>query len=98
MMSKLFSDIVENALIYVDNYVSMRGTIVRVSTVKPIVTKMGFLCILCHDTMQISFQDGKYKVPTVCKSVGCKGKSFIPQRSSEETTNTVDWQKIRYVG
>ncbi|KAJ3083726.1 DNA replication licensing factor mcm8, partial [Quaeritorhiza haematococci] len=77
-------------------FISLRGTIVRVSSVKPIVSQMSFQCTTCNTSQTLIFTDGKYKQPTRCTTYGCKGKAFLPERGSAvSTTRTVDWQRIR---
>nr|QIC49968.1 DNA helicase MCM8 [Actinia equina] len=79
---------------YFGKFVAIRGTVVRVSNVKPLVIKMGFSCNLCSFQQSITLQDGKYKIPTTCASSECRGRAFTPERSSSLTT-TMDWQTIR---
>ncbi|XP_002156618.2 DNA helicase MCM8 [Hydra vulgaris] len=74
--------------------VSVRGTVVRVSNVKPIVTKMEFSCNSCTENQVICLAEGKYAVPTKCINEVCRGKSFSPLRSSP-STETIDWQNIK---
>ncbi|KAJ3126094.1 DNA replication licensing factor mcm8 [Nowakowskiella sp. JEL0407] len=75
--------------------ICIRGTVVRVSTVKPIVQKMSFICNSCRESQTLAFADGKFKQPTKCNNYGCKSKSFSPDRSPQNKTVTTDWQKIR---
>ncbi|XP_073250153.1 DNA helicase MCM8-like [Porites lutea] len=79
---------------YFGKFVAIRGTAVRVSNVKPLVTNMAFSCNLCGEIQAISLTDGKYAVPTKCSSVDCRGRSFTPERSSP-LTKTIDWQTVR---
>ncbi|XP_067845527.1 DNA helicase MCM8 isoform X2 [Heptranchias perlo] len=75
-------------------YVSLRGTVVRVSNVKPFCTRMAFTCKTCGDTQSLPLPDGKYTLPTKCLAPNCRSRSFIPNRSSPLTV-TVDWQSIK---
>ncbi|KAF7704553.1 hypothetical protein HF521_021625 [Silurus meridionalis] len=75
-------------------FVAIRGTVVRVSNIKPICSKMAFICNLCGDTQSLALPDGKYTVPTKCLQRECRGRSFTPNRSSPLTV-TVDWQNIK---
>ncbi|EDO27446.1 predicted protein, partial [Nematostella vectensis] len=75
-------------------FVAIRGTVVRVSNVKPMVTKMAFTCNLCGEAQSVALPDGKYKIPSKCPAPECRGRSFTPQRSSPLTT-TMDWQSVR---
>ncbi|XP_044516641.1 DNA helicase MCM8 isoform X3 [Gracilinanus agilis] len=75
-------------------YIALRGTVVRVSNIKPLCTKMAFLCAACGEIQSFSFPDGKYSLPTKCPVPVCHGKSFTALRSSPLTV-TVDWQSIK---
>ena len=76
-------------------FISIRGTVVRVSNVKPIVTQMSFTCTACSKKFPCVFSDGKYKVPSKCADYACKGRTFVPDRGMGADTQTVDWQRIR---
>uniref|UniRef100_A0A8C5MX76 Cardiolipin synthase (CMP-forming) n=1 Tax=Leptobrachium leishanense TaxID=445787 RepID=A0A8C5MX76_9ANUR len=75
-------------------YVAIRGTVVRVSNIKPLCTKMAFSCNMCGDVQSLPLPDGKYTVPTKCLVPECRGRSFTAKRSSPLTV-TVDWQSIK---
>ncbi|VTJ79346.1 Hypothetical predicted protein [Marmota monax] len=45
---------------YYGKYISLRGTVVRVSNVKPLCTKMAFLCAACGEVQSFPLPDGKY--------------------------------------
>lgn len=70
----------------------MRGTVVRMSVVKPLVTGMDFTCPKCRRLISRQFKDGRFSPPTGCGG-SCRGKIFTPERSSAKY---VDFQKIRY--
>lgn len=76
-----------------ERLVSVRGTVVKVSTVKPLVVQMSFACTKCGTTIVRDFPDGKFSPPSVCVIHGCKSRSFNPIRSS---ARPIDFQKIRY--
>ncbi|KAI9209157.1 MCM2/3/5 family-domain-containing protein [Polychytrium aggregatum] len=76
-------------------FISIRGTVVRVSSVKPIVLQMSFVCNNCNESQTLAISDGKYVVPTKCVKYGCKSRSFTPSRGANSETRTADWQKIR---
>jgi DNA helicase MCM8 len=44
-------------------YIAIQGTVVRVSNVRPLVTKMVFSCNTCGDTQIVVLNDGKYQTP-----------------------------------
>ncbi|XP_067900466.1 DNA helicase MCM8 isoform X1 [Heterodontus francisci] len=75
-------------------YVALRGTVVRVSNVKPFCTRMAFTCNTCGDIQSLPLPDGKYTLPTKCLAPDCRSRSFTPNRSSPLTI-TVDWQSIK---
>ncbi|XP_047983357.1 probable DNA helicase MCM8 [Salvia hispanica] len=77
---------------YIDRLVSVRGTVVKVSTVRPLVIQMSFSCAKCGTTMTCDFPDGKFSPPTKCETVACKSRNFNPIRS---TALPIDFQKIR---
>ncbi|KAA0711641.1 DNA helicase MCM8 [Triplophysa tibetana] len=75
-------------------FVAIRGTVVRVSNIKPLCSKLAFTCNSCGDTQSVTLPDGKYSTPTKCLQVECRGRLFTPNRSSPLTL-TVDWQTIK---
>ncbi|XP_016465305.2 putative DNA helicase MCM8 isoform X1 [Nicotiana tabacum] len=77
---------------YIDRLVSVRGTVVKVSTVKPLVMQMDFACTKCGTSITRDFPDGKFSPPPICKLHGCKCRTFNPIRS---TARLIDFQKIR---
>nr|KAF6471599.1 hypothetical protein HJG59_010980 [Molossus molossus] len=79
---------------YYGKYVALRGTVVRVSNIKPLCTKMAFLCAACGEVQSFSLPDGKYNLPTKCPVPVCRGKSFTALPSSPLTV-TMDWQSIK---
>ncbi|KAL8140722.1 hypothetical protein V2J09_006743 [Rumex salicifolius] len=77
---------------YIDRLVSVRGTAIKVSTVKPLVIQVSFKCTSCGADIVRSFPDGKFSPPLKCTMQSCKGKTFSPLRS---TAKPIDFQKIR---
>ncbi|NWU98785.1 MCM8 helicase, partial [Upupa epops] len=75
-------------------YIALRGTVVRVSNIKPLCTNLAFVCGACGDVQSVPLPDGKYTLPTKCLVPECRGRSFTADRSSPLTT-TVDWQSIK---
>jgi DNA helicase MCM8 len=73
-------------------FVSIRGTVVRVGNIKPMVSQMDFQCVRCGVIFTCYFQDGKFKNPIKCPGSNCKNKIFEPIYS---TSRTADWQRIR---
>ncbi|KAK6943754.1 MCM, AAA-lid domain [Dillenia turbinata] len=77
---------------YIDRLVSVRGTVVKVSTVRPLVLGMSFSCAKCGSEIYRNFPDGKFSPPPTCALYGCKSRTFNPIRS---TARPIDFQKIR---
>ncbi len=75
-------------------FISLRGTIVRMSSVKPLVKQMAFTCTNCLQTQTSKFSDGKYAIPTKCQTNSCKSRNFNPEKEHGDTI-TVDYQKIK---
>ncbi|KAK8395977.1 hypothetical protein O3P69_005220 [Scylla paramamosain] len=72
--------------------VSVRGTVVRVSPVKPLCTVLAFSCLGCGGMQGVGQPEGRYLVPSSCAATpGCRSRSFVPERS-HRLTHTVDWQ------
>ncbi|GAB4856728.1 DNA replication licensing factor mcm8 [Ancistrocladus abbreviatus] len=77
---------------YIDRLVSISGTVVKVSTVRPLVIKMTFKCAGCGADITRLFPDGKFSPPPTCIMRCCKSRTFTPIRS---TAQAIDFQKIR---
>eukprot|EP00026_Physarum_polycephalum_P003849 Phypoly_transcript_03865.p1 GENE.Phypoly_transcript_03865~~Phypoly_transcript_03865.p1 ORF type:complete len:758 (+),score=108.96 Phypoly_transcript_03865:32-2275(+) len=75
----------------IGKFVSIRGTVIRVSNIKPLVTQMAFDC-KCGAHFYRRLVDGKFNLPTKCEGRQCRAKIFEPDK---RTADTVDWQKIR---
>ena len=76
---------------------SLRGTVVRVTTVRPLVTCMDFVCQgskknPCGQKQTVHFTDGKFAQPESCSAKGCRSFNFLPDRTS---ARTVDFQQLR---
>lgn len=78
----------------IGKYITVQGTVVRVSSVRPFPIKMAFRCSKCMQTLIIQFKDGLYKTPSRCQTTHCTSKVFIPERDSPET-ECRNWQKIK---
>jgi hypothetical protein len=82
----------KTASVYVGRLVTIRGTVVRASNIKPLVTDLDFLCSKCGEMATERLVDGIYQPPTSCRGDGCRSRTFLPQRKSAKT---IDWQKLR---
>ncbi|KAG7379494.1 hypothetical protein PHYBOEH_011924 [Phytophthora boehmeriae] len=76
----------------VNQFVSVVGTVVRVSAIKPLVTRCDFVCAKCNEATSRAFPDGKFVPPQKCENAPCRGRTLLPNRSS---VDTVDYQKIK---
>ncbi|XP_041728877.2 DNA helicase MCM8-like [Coregonus clupeaformis] len=74
--------------------VCVRGTVVRVSNIRPLCTRLAFTCSGCSHTHTLTLPHGKFTTPTKCVQPECRSRSFVPNRSSPLTL-TVDWQNIK---
>uniref|UniRef100_A0A668AST9 DNA helicase MCM8 n=1 Tax=Myripristis murdjan TaxID=586833 RepID=A0A668AST9_9TELE len=74
--------------------VCVRGTVVRVSNIKPLCTRLAFRCLGCSHIHSLPLSHGKFATPTKCVQPECRSRSFTPIRSSP-LTFTVDWQTIK---
>jgi len=79
---------------YYQRFVSIQGTVVKVSTMTVHNTWLTWQCGACLSEQVIHQPEARLKIPTRC-SKGCRNqKNFIPLRSSK-TTICVDRQMIR---
>lgn len=52
---------------FVDKFIALRGNVVRVSAIKPLVTSMYFECTKCGSRCLRYFPDGKFNPPASCE-------------------------------
>ncbi|XP_031730088.1 DNA helicase MCM8-like [Anarrhichthys ocellatus] len=74
--------------------VCVRGTVVRLSNIRPMCTRMAFRCLGSSHMQSLALQQGKYATPTKCLQPDCRSRSFAPIRNSP-LTRTVDFQIIK---
>ncbi|KAJ0005288.1 hypothetical protein NQD34_011502 [Periophthalmus magnuspinnatus] len=74
--------------------VGVRGTVVRVSNIRPLCARLAFRCLGCSHTQALTLQRGQYSTPTKCSLSNCRSRTLVPCRSSP-LTQTVDWQIIK---
>lgn len=74
--------------------VSIKGTVVRVGSIKPLCTRLAFTCLGCGTIHGVTQTEGRYTVPSLCPVQNCRSRSFVPDRS-HKLTHTVDWQSFR---
>eukprot|EP00002_Diphylleia_rotans_P024947 TRINITY_DN4927_c0_g1_i6.p1 TRINITY_DN4927_c0_g1~~TRINITY_DN4927_c0_g1_i6.p1 ORF type:complete len:712 (-),score=116.81 TRINITY_DN4927_c0_g1_i6:41-2176(-) len=76
----------------IGKFISIKGTVIRVSIIKPLIQSVDFICTKCNVKCTRVFKDGKYVLPEQCPMGGCKSTNFFPERTS---ATSVDWQKIK---
>ncbi|XP_047500985.1 DNA helicase MCM8-like [Penaeus chinensis] len=79
---------------YYGKLVSIKGTVVRVGSIKPLCTRLAFTCLGCSTVHGVTQTEGRYTVPSLCPVQNCRSRSFVPDRS-HKLTHTVDWQSFR---
>jgi len=77
---------------FLERFVAVKGTVIRVAGVRPLVKRMDFSCAKCGEVICKSMPDGKFAPPTHCENSDCKGKTFKPDKPSSVS---VDFQLIR---
>ncbi|XP_068237217.1 DNA helicase MCM8-like [Palaemon carinicauda] len=80
--------------LFLGKLVSVKGTVVRVSSIKPLCTRLAFTCVSCNHVQAVVLIEGRYSVPTSCPVQNCRSRMFTPDRS-HKLTETVDWQSFR---
>ena len=80
-----------------EKLVTLSGTVIRVSAVRPLCTWLTFECCKCYSLISVEQPLGVYTQPKQCnssKGKQCRSFYFTPLRSHAQTLN-VDWQLIR---
>lgn len=70
------------------------GTVVRVSGIRPTCIWLAFTCNQCNALQSVYQPYGEYTEPVRCVGPACRCRKFEPQRSNRKTI-TVDWQSIK---
>lgn len=76
----------------VERFVTLKGTVVRMTAIQPLVVGLRFICARCGAETVRHFPGGRYDPPSTCVSEGCKGRGMQADRGSAQT---VDYQRIR---
>eukprot|EP00920_Eleutheroschizon_duboscqi_P042706 GHVT01101840.1.p1 GENE.GHVT01101840.1~~GHVT01101840.1.p1 ORF type:complete len:599 (-),score=148.82 GHVT01101840.1:56-1852(-) len=76
----------------VGKLLAVRGAIMRVNSVRPLLTALTFTCVKCGVELTMSCKDGRYDPPSACPTDRCRNRYFAPQRHS---ASTIDWQRVR---
>ncbi|SCP06041.1 DNA helicase MCM8, putative [Plasmodium ovale] len=75
----------------VNQLVCLRGSILRISPVQLLITKIDFICEKCKCIFSVEFIDGKFESPKNCLNKQCDCTIFFPIR---ESAKSVEYQKI----
>ncbi len=76
----------------IGSFVSIQGTVVRTTAVRPLVQSMIFRCSRCQEEQVVQFVDGMYEPPTRCSNTQCRSKHFEPDPHSAVAA---DWQRVK---
>ncbi|OAY84810.1 putative DNA helicase MCM8 [Ananas comosus] len=68
--ASVFNFITFRAICITEKLVSVRGSVVKVSTVKPLVLRLDFACGKCGTVIGRVFCDGKFSPPAICSVHG----------------------------
>ena len=77
---------------YIEKFVRLGGTVIRMGSVKPIVLSLEFECLTCNGRQTLYLPEGRYVPPSSCPTPSCRSKAFQPVRN---TAKTEDWQTLR---
>ena len=64
----------------IHKYVCLRGTVLRVSSIKVIVEAITFQCYDCKSHIPLAFLDGKWETPNRCVSADCRSRIFNAEK------------------
>lgn len=80
----------------IGKFVTVRGHVVRVSAVRPLVRQLAFRCARCRGLSVVAVRDGVFRGLAKCLAAGsrCSSKSVTLERDAPET-RYVNWQKIK---
>merc|ERR1719379_1831365 len=77
---------------FIGRLVAVRGRVVRLSAVKPIVVRALFRCGTCGYGVTVADPRGNLEWPHSCPQKGCRGNRFTIDHTTAET---VDNQRVR---
>ncbi|KAI8826185.1 MCM2/3/5 family-domain-containing protein [Fimicolochytrium jonesii] len=72
------------------SFLSIRGTVLRVAVVKPVLTSIPYMCDDCGEVQEMAFKEQPthyYRVPAKCARYGCKSRKFTPQLGATVAQN-----------
>ena len=76
----------------INKFVCIRGTVLRVSSIKVLVEAIQFQCNDCKADIPLTFIDGKWEQPNRCISLDCRSRIFNPMK---HTAKTSFFQRLR---
>ena len=76
----------------INKFVCLRGTVLRVSSIKVLVESIQFQCHDCKSKILLTFVDGKWETPNRCVSLDCRSRIFNPEK---HTARTSFFQRLR---
>ena len=85
----LFADIKSNMI---NQHISVKGVVLKQSSVKLLIKKMQFRCNECSKTLSVSFDKGIFEQPRKCANPACKCFKFTPLKHA---VDDVQYQRIR---
>lgn len=80
---------------HVGKLVTIRGTVARITPVRPLVTSMQFVCGKCGNSRMVDFPDGRFLFPSSCGIDGCRSRTLAPNRA---VATSIDWQRVALQG
>jgi DNA helicase MCM8 len=88
-----FTDLSDLRAHAVGRLVQVRGTVIRISSIRQQLTSIKVTCAVCGKTQPVPCPNFQYKAPVSCTaSAECKSRILLPDRSS---ATTLDWQRVR---
>jgi DNA helicase MCM8 len=76
----------------INHYVSIKGVVLRTTSVRLLAISMNFTCLDCKGVINKKFNDGLYVPPSKCDNSLCKSRNFQPEKS---TAKTILYQRVR---
>ena len=70
----------------IGKFIGLRGTVLRVTSIKVLVESIKFQCNDCKSDINITFIDGKWEQPNRCISVDCRSRIFNAQKHTAKTS------------
>lgn len=76
----------------INKYICIRGTVLRVSSIKVLVETIQFVCYECKSKIVICLIDGKWETPNRCINIDCRSRVF---REEKHTARTSFYQRLK---